>query len=241
MINSSGRMGNRVGRAAESAGAYLATRKKLIQDHGFIEIAYSAIMGRLARFGFHLFLVELGDDSPGIAFPELDPGYTARAADLEELWPWVGKDYGLSEDFLRGAIARGDHCVANFFNGELVGYGFVTKVGAPVTDQLEVVIDDRLIYRYKGWTHPDHRRKHLSHARGRLNRQFFPLTDGRRTVDYVAVHNLASKLKHPDIHPVRLGYCGFVRLFGCEHPFTQRVPRRFGFRLARRHRGGDIP
>ena len=103
MIKSGGRIGNRVRRAAESAGAYLATRKRLIQNHGFMEIAYGAIMGRLARLGFHLFLVELGDDSPEIAFPKLDPGYTARAADLEELWPWVGKVYGLSEDFLRGA------------------------------------------------------------------------------------------------------------------------------------------
>ncbi len=234
MTDSSGRAGDPFRRALKNAGAYLGAKHKLIRDHGFVEIAYAAIMGRLARLGFHLFIVELGDDNPQIAFPQLDPEYTARATDLEELWPWVGKVYGLSEGFLHAAIARGDHCVANFFNGELVGYGFVSKVGAPVTDQLEVVIGDRLIYRYKGWTHPDHRRKHLSHARGRLNRQFFALTGGRRTVDYVAAHNLASKLKHADIHTERLGYCGYVRLFGREYPFTQAGPRRFGFRLARR-------
>ncbi len=239
MINARARMGGRFRRALENAGAYVVAKRKRVQEYGFVETAYAAIMRRMAHLGFHLFLVELGDDNQDIAMPKLPSGYTTRATDLAELWPWVGKVDGLSAEFLRAAIARGDRCVANFFNDELVGYGFVTKGRAPATDQLDVMIDDRLVYRYKGWTHPGHRRKHLSHARGRLNRQFFPLTDGRRTVDFVAVHNLESKLKHADLHPVRLGYCGFVRLFGREYPFTQRVPRIFGFRLARRQAGSD--
>jgi hypothetical protein len=235
-------MRERVRRALEKARAYFVAKQTLVDEYGLVEIAYLAIMRRLARLGFHLFLVELGDDNPNVAMPRLPPGYTARATDLEELWPWVDQDdNGLSEEFLRGAIARGDRCVANFFNGELVGYGFVTQVGAPATNQLDVVIDDRLIYRYKGWTHPDHRRKHLSHARGRLNRQFFPLTGGRRTVDFVAVDNVASRKKHADVHPTRLGYCGFVRVLGHEFPFTSRGPRRSGFRLARRPQGGNAP
>ncbi len=191
-------------------------------------------MRRLEPFGFHLYLVELGDDDPNIAFPALPPGYCTRPVELQELWAWVGEVDGLSAEFLRGAIARGDRCVGNFHHGRLVGYGFVARRLAPVTEQIEVVVDDRLVYRYKGWTHPDHRRKHLSHARGRINRRLFPLRDGMRTVDYVAVHNLASRHKHADVHPVRLGYCGFVRLSGREYPFTARVPRRFGFRLRRR-------
>lgn len=224
----------RIARVVDTLVGYFDRNLQLVRQIGFSEAAYSAVMRNLSRVGFHLFLVELGDDNPDVAMPILAPGYTARATELEELWPWVDKGYGLSAAFLRGAIARGDRCVANFFGDELVGYGFVTVKGAPVTDQLEVVIDDRLVYRYKGWTHPEHRRKHLSHARGRLNRQFFDLTDGRRSVDYVAVHNHASKLKHADVHPVRLGYCGFIRLLGREYPFTNRVPRRFGFRLVRR-------
>jgi hypothetical protein len=218
---------NRLKRSFTGALELPSKIRNRVEEYGWVQTIYAACMRRLAQAGFHLFIVELGDDRPDITSPRLPDGYSARATGLEELWPWVGNDYGLSESFLRGAIVRGDRCVANFFNGELVGYGFVTQVGAPVTDQLEVVIDERLVY-------PDHRRKHLSHARGRLNRQFFPLTEGRRTVDYVAVHNLASKLKHPDIHPVRLGYCGYIRLFGREYPFTQPTPRRFGFRLVRR-------
>jgi hypothetical protein len=117
-----------------------------------------------------------------------------------------------------------------------VGYGFVALRRAPLTDQLEIVVDERLDYRYKGWTHPNHRRKHLSHARARLSRKLYPLTAGRRSVSYVAVHNLPSRLQHRDLKPVRVGYCGYVRVFGREYPFTHRIVKRIGFRIQRRAR-----
>ena len=204
------------------------------RSYGLWRTLHAATFRRLERLGFHLFLVELGDDRPDIERPQLPEGYTTRPVDLEELRNWVGVIEGITEPFLKGAMARGDRCVGNFHQDELVGHGFVTRERAPVTDQLEVVVDDWLLYRYKGWTHPDHRRRHLSHARGRMNRHLFPMREGMRTVDYVAVHNLPSKLKHADLHPVRLGYCGYVRILGAEYPFTGRVPRRFGFRLQRR-------
>ena len=204
------------------------------REVGIATALHAAVFRRLARLGLHLNVVELGDDDPTIAHPELPPGYTTRPVPLEELWDWVGRVPDLDADFLDRAIARGDRCVGNFFGDELVGFGFVTRSRAPVTDQIDVVIDDWLVYRYKGWTHPDHRRKHLSHARGRINRTLFPMGPGMRTVSYVAVHNLASKLHHADVRPVRLGYCGHLRLFGRDYPFTGRVPRRFGFRFERR-------
>ena len=193
-------------------------------------------MTRLQKLGFYLFQVQIGDDNTQIAIPELAPGYTIEKVMPHDLLPWAKPEYDLSEAFLREAIERGDRCVANFFEGELVGYGFVTQRNAPVTDQLQVVVGNNLVYRYKGWTHPDHRRKRLSYARGRLNRLVFPLRDGRRTVSYVATHNFASKLNPSVIHPVFLGYCGYIRWFGQEYPFTLRTPRRFGFRLVRRHK-----
>lgn len=199
-----------------------------------VEIArrlYEAVMSRAEKAGFHLFLVELGDDNPDIPMPELPAGYSTQVVSPESLLDYVGPEYDLSEEFLRGAISRGDRCVANYYFGKLVGYGFVTRERAPVTGQVQVVVDHRLVYRYKGWTHPEHRRKHLSHARGRINSRVFPLQPGQRMVSYVATHNFASKLKHRDVHPVRIGFCGYVRLFGREYPFTHRIPRRFGFRL----------
>ena len=221
----------RIDRALRRRLAYL---KAQYRSFGVLRTLHVEAFRTLARLGFHLYLVELGDDRNDIERPQLPDGYLTRPVDLQELRAWVGVINGLSDEFLDEAIARGDRCVGNFYEGRLVGHGFVARQRAPVTDQLQVVVDDWLIYRYKGWTHPEHRRKYLSHARGRMNRELFPLRQGMRTVDYVAVHNLPSKYKHADLHPVRLGYCGYVRLFGREYPFTTRVPRRYGFRLERR-------
>ena len=147
-----------------------------------------------------------------------------------------GHTPGLSSEFLDASCARGDRCVANFYHGELVGYGFVASAWAPVTRQLRVAVEQDLFYRYKGWTHPDHRRRYLSHARGRLNSSLFPGSDSSRMVSYVDTHNYASKLHHADIQPVRLGYAGYVTLFGRQIPFTTPRCRASGFQLSRRER-----
>lgn len=205
-----------------------------LQSYGALWACYIAVMLALERVGVHLYLVTLGDDNPELPVPELPSGYEVRSVNLTELLPLAKADNGLSEGFLQGAIARGDRCIANFFHGQLVGYGFVALQRAPLTNQLDIVVTDKLEYRYKGWTHPDHRRKHLSHSRARLSRKLYPLAPGHRSVSYVATHNLASRLTRPELHPIRLGYCGYVRLFGTELPFTHRIPRRFGFSIERR-------
>lgn len=209
--------------------------QKSYQDFGLPRAIYRAVMNQLHELGFHLFRVQLGDDSLEIAEPELEPGYTVQMLSPEDLLKWVSEDNFLSEEFLREAAHHGDRCVANFFDDELVGYGFVTQTRARVTEQIDVVVDERLVYRYKGWTHPEHRRKKLSFARGRLNKHLFPLTDGRRTVSYVDTHNFASKLHSKKIHPISIGHCGYFEILGREYPFTFRTPRRFGFRLERRN------
>ncbi len=195
---------------------------------------YGTLLRHLSSYGTRLLLVELGDNNPHISMPELPAGYTTRALEPLDLLPWANGGYDLSEAFLRQSAARGDRCVANFYHDQLVGYGFVTPNYAAVTEQVAVAVSKNLLYRYKGWTHPQHRRKHLSHARGRLNSRLFPPQPGQRMVSYVEAQNFPSRLKHAEVRPVRLGYSLIVRLFGREMIFNSGVARRFGFRLVYR-------
>lgn len=206
-----------------------------IRDFGLIRGLHAYLMLLLKRaVGLNLFLVQLGDDRADIEMPQLEAGYTTRPVAPRELLPWADKPgYGLSREFLEQAQRQGARAVANFCGDQLVGYGFVARQRAPVTDQVEVSVDDRLVYRYKAWTHPEHRRKHLSHARGRINKTLFPLKAGGRTVSYVETHNYASRLHRAGIHPQSVGHCGYLRLFGREFPFTMPGPKRAGFRLVR--------
>lgn len=201
---------------------------------------YAPLLRFLARTGTRVLLVQLGDPNPNIAFPDLAPGYSAEPKEPLDLLPWAKPEFGLQETFLRSASKRGDRCVANFFEGSLVGYGFVTRSCAPVTEQVDVKIGPALQYRYKGWTHPEHRRKHLSHARGRLNSRLFPNQARQRMVSYVEAHNFASRLTHAAVHPTFLGLCLIVRVFGREFPINSPAARRAGFELFRRDRVGPI-
>jgi len=199
---------------------------------------YAPVLRVLARRGTRVLLVRLGDPNPDIAFPALPPGYSTEPKEPLDLLPWATPQYTLNEDFLRQASARGDRCVANFYDGELVGYGFVTRCFAPVTDQLGVKIGPKLQYRYKGWTHPAHRRKHLSHARGRINSRLFPQPHGQRMVSYVEAHNFASRLTHEDVHPSFLGLCLILRLWGRDYAINSPAASRAGFELVRNDRHG---
>src|SRR5690242_9234731 len=101
---------------------------------GLAHRLHGALMRWLQRtIGLRLFIVQLGDDHSELAMPALEAAYVTRAVALEELLPWADRVTGLSLPFLRSAIARGDRCVANFYRGELVGFGFVTTTRAPAT------------------------------------------------------------------------------------------------------------
>jgi len=194
---------------------------------------YAPVLNRLARIGTQLFIVRLGGPSAHIRAPELEPGYTVEAKKPLDLLPWAKPDWGLTEEFLRSSDARGDRCVANFFKGDLVGYGFVSRSLAPVTPQVYARISGGLQYRYKGWTHPQHRRKHLSHARGRLNSQLFPEDQAPKMISYVAVQNFASRLTHKEVRPESVGLCGIVRIFGTDYVFHGPGVKSAGFELIR--------
>jgi len=201
---------------------------------------YAPVLRVLARSGTRLLLVNLGDPNPHIAFPELPPGYTAEPKQPVDLLPWATSEHGLNETFLRQASKRGDRCVANFYHGDLVGYGFVTRCFAAVTKQIGVRVGAGLQYRYKGWTHPAHRRKHLSHARGRLNSRLFPQTPGQCMVSYVEAHNFASRLTHADVRPIFLGCCLIVSVLGREYPINSPSAKRFGLELVHLNREGAV-
>lgn len=192
----------------------------------------------LTRVGTRVLIVRLSDPDPSIEFPQLPPGYTTEPREPLDLLPWAKSEYSLSETFLQQADDRGDRCAANFYQDELVGYGFVTRRYAPLTAQIAVQIGEGLQYRYKGWTHPAHRRKHLSHARGRINSNLFPEQSGHRMVTYVEAHNFASRLNHADVQPTFVGLCFIVRLFGRDIPINSPAVTRAGFRLARLDQSG---
>jgi hypothetical protein len=208
---------------------------------GLKRALYWELMHLLAKYlGFRIHRVVVGSDlkRPVEAVPpDVPEGYETRIVGLNDLLPFSSRVPELSADFLREAFARGDECAANFNRGELVGFGFVSRSRAPVSDQLEVLIPVGFRYNYKDWTHSDHRQRNLSKIRGHVRFTTMPRPYVERSISYVETHNYASLLhgyRHPRERNLAMGLCGWITLLGRQITFNSRRARWVGFELVRK-------
>jgi hypothetical protein len=165
-------------------------------------------------------------------------GYEVRNIRPEELYAHIGTVPDLSTAFVREIAARKDSCVASFHEGSLVGFSFQTSSLAEVTDQLEILIPKGFHYTYKTWTHEAHRRKGLSRIQGSI-RTHGKAPSNDRGIWYVETHNypsLMSGYRHPRDRPLRMGFIGWIRLWGRDYPFVSRTAAWLGLELVRRDR-----
>lgn len=171
------------------------------------------------------------------AKPETAEGYVTRMVDYDDLAPFAGREpYGLDGAMLQSAFANGDEVVANFHEGELVGYSFQTRVWAPVTEQLGLSVPSGFVYAYKTWTHAAHRRRHLNAIRGYVRSVEAPMAHPERYVDYIESHNYPSLL-HSYVHParraIRMGLIGYFTVLGKQIPFATPRARWLGVEFRR--------
>lgn len=218
-----------------------------LRQWGLARTVYFYVMATLRRmFGLQLAYVRITPDRMGGWFDKQysPPEYETRPVDYDDLAPYADlPGYDLSTDFLTRAFSPGCECAANFYGGELVGYGFITRARAPVTEQLDVVVPHGFRYGYKSWTHQDHRRKNLSGMRAYVRRTEFNRPVAERGIDYVETHNYPSLLhgyQHPADRSIYMGFVGCIRLFGREVPFATRRAKWIGFRWVRKQDDGKI-
>jgi hypothetical protein len=106
-----------------------------------------------------------------------------------------------------------------------------------VTEQLEVLVPDGFRYGYKGWTHPDHRRRNLSQKGTWVKKTQAGRPFGERGIWYIETHNYASLLRgyrNPRVRHINMGVVGWFTLFGRQIPFATRTAKWIGFHFSRR-------
>ena len=211
----------------------MSTNKKW----GLRRLLQARLMRMLHRLiGLRLNAIYVGADRPDVMDPEklgLADGYEARMCSREDLLPHACDAKLLSEEFLHSEMADDDDCAAAFHNGELVAYMFMTRRRVRLTDQLDALVPDGFRTAYKGWTHRDHRRMNLSNHMSYLaNMSCWDRDFSERSVWYIETTNYASRLHGhltPNMWSVRMGYFGWISLFGKEFPFNSRWAKRIGF------------
>jgi hypothetical protein len=195
--------------------------------------------------GFRIHYVNIGTgiyNPEWLDLPELPNGYENRFICTEALLPYVDKTPELDAQFLSNAIANGDECFATFFKDQLIGFKFSTRVRAPVTDQLDILVPTGFIYAYKDWTNIQHRNLSLSKYRSKaMDSVYLAPRNTERFIWYIETHNYASLL-HSYIHPrdqaLKSGFIGWYSFFGRQIPFNSRKAKSLGCEIVKRTDSG---
>lgn len=194
----------------------------------------------LARFlGLRVHYVRIGADRADLrdpAPPQVPSGYVTKLGRKEDFVPFLGRVPRLDAAFLERAFRRDDECSLTLYEGELVSFSFSTRQRARVTDQLDVLVPPGFRYAYKSWTHPEHRRRNLSNMGRWLRATQARRPFAERSIWYVETHNYASLLhgvRHPNEWSIKMGYVGWITLFGRQIPFTSRKAKQLGFEFVR--------
>lgn len=222
-------------------GHFTAIRGR-IRSWGLRRALFWQVMHLLKeQFGFCLNYVFVGADRMDLRDPippDIPPGYETFMATKSDFQPFVGKVEFLDQAFIDEAFANGDEASMTLYNGELVSYGFATRVKARVTSQLELHVPKKFRYAYKSWTRQDHRRKRISRM-GAYVRAFH--NPGRkyeeRAIYTIVAHNYASLLhgyRFPSERAIRMGFVGWFSLFGKQIPFNSRKAKWIGLEIRRK-------
>ena len=138
----------------------------------------------------------------------------------------------LTEEFTRDALLRGDECYGFLDGDTLASYGWYSKLPSAIEPpELILHFDDRYIYMYKGFTHPNHRGMRL-HAAGMTRALQTYLGRGYKgIVSYVDWNNFGSLRSC-----FRMGYTEFgtilaTRPFGFFLVWSSAGCEPYGFRL----------
>jgi len=130
----------------------------------------------------------------------------------------------LPQDFVSGALAKGDRCYAILDGDVLAAYGWYARGKTPITEELTLRFDPEWVYMYKGFTRPEYRGQRL-HAIGMAKAMMEYAGEGLRgIVSFVEANNFASlkscyRLGYAQvgtIYALRLGRHFFVHVTaGC--------------------------
>lgn len=159
--------------------------------------------------------------------------YRARFATPDEVLAACGSEAGMSRDFARDALDRGDRCFSLFDGPRMVSFGWYARQPTLITGGLRLHFDPAWVYMYRGYTLPAHRGQRLHGIGMALALREHAHRGARGLITYVRSTNFAS-LRSVD----RMGYRTFgelylARVLGRVETWTSPGCAEYGFHLER--------
>lgn len=191
---------------------------------GWIRSLFLRVMSMLYRHaGLHVYRINvrpLVRDPPHSRFPA---GITVRMLQAEELLKAAeDPELDLPSDFVRGALARGDIAFGAIMSDRLIGYTWRTFTSAPYFDGLWAKVDRPYQYTYKSFTLPAYRGRHIHVGITLFADQHLLERGYTAEVGFIDVVNFTSIGVAKYLGREKIGYAGYVKLFG--HRILFRTP-----------------
>jgi hypothetical protein len=197
------------------------------------ETVYNLIYKCVNRLTLFMVLKCLTIDTVDLRFLQGVEGYRCEflaPATLKALSE--NREYQIEKIFLKEAMDKGDECFAFFDGHRLASYGWYSTTPTRVNEDLELRFDERYVYMYKGYTHPNYRGQRL-HAIGMTMALNHYLDQGYSgIVSWVEANNVRSLRSC-----YRMGYKDFgeiyiVRLFRKHYILCSEGCKDYGFKVS---------
>jgi hypothetical protein len=197
---------------------------------GLIWALVARAMTRLQLWlGIHVFRVNLRPlpERPVESAPP--EGIRLCVMRLEELLEAsADPELGLEPDFIRAAGTRGDLICGAYEGDRLIGLSWRTSTAAPMFEGLWVGVRARCHYAYKSFVRPSHRGRRIHIAIIRFADRYSLEKGCTSEIGFVNIANVASLGAAKSLGRRKIGYAGYVTLFGQRLSFRTAAVRKAG-------------
>lgn len=207
----------------------LSTARAEIKRWGLLRFAYDCLMSSLKPW-LTVCSIHLRPIRRHNRFPKLPPHRDVRVACTDELLAASNDPANdLGADWIRKALGRGEICVGAFEGDKLLAYTWRALGPTPHEKGLWVHFDEKYVYGFKAFTRPGYRQQHLQYAvSGHLDHWL--LDHGYRDyIGFIETHNFPSLIAGEKRGHRKVGYAGYLILFGQVIPFRSPGAKRVGF------------
>jgi len=202
---------------------------------GLTAAALKVLLTALRRYlGIHLYGIYAREmEMPSATVPAM-PGFIFRMFELSAAEDLIARstreELGMSAEFIRSALAKGDVCDAVIRDGEVVSYSW--SAFTPTRDDGGVFVGfgNRYRYGYKAYTLPAYRGQHLQRVNKPMRDRYCLETRGRtHTIAFISIDNRPSIRMTTSLGYQRAGLAGYISLGPLFIPFRTGGARAQGF------------
>jgi hypothetical protein len=217
---------------ARLSRTYLGIKLAKLKRLGVVRFAGYHLVQLLRYAGIHIYAVYHGEIAATAPADIVGSDLSIGVIPHQQLLRFArNPELDLTPRFLEAAARRGDVCIGALEGDRLIAYTWRSDGQTPAEDGFRVSLERPQWYRYKTLTLPAHRGRQLAAALHAVAGAVGRAGHHAETIGYIRINNFASAKAARRSGYRRVGYAGYLSLFGLNLPFRTPGAGRHGFRF----------